>query len=247
MDKMLYTATNSARQAMQAQTAIAHNLSNSNTTAFKSHLNTFTSWRVDGPGLNTRVMNQQNTDDIDMSNGPIIITGRELDIAINGEGFIAVVNSNGEEAYTRAGDLKLDSNGLLTTGAGFSVLGSGGPVAIPPAEKITIGFDGSISIVPVGQPPEALVLADKIKLVNPNVKNLKLDTDGLFKPINKNLVVELDVNVKVENGMVEQSNVNSVAQMIDLISNARQFETSIKLMQEAKSTDEASSVLLRNG
>jgi len=246
MDKMLYTATNSARQAMQAQTAVAHNLANSNTTAFKSHLNTFTSWRVEGPGLNTRVMNQQNADDIDMTDGPIITTGRDLDVAINGKGFIAVENSDGKEAYTRAGDFKIDNNGLLTTGAGFAVLGNGGPIAIPPAEKIIIGFDGSISIVPIGQPPEALVLADKIKLVNPEEKDLVLRKNGLFQVTNKEKVVAVDPNVKIESGMVEQSNVNGIEQMLDLISNARQFETSIKLMQEAKTMDEASSVLLRN-
>ncbi len=246
MDKMLYTATNSARQAMQAQTAIAHNLANSNTTAFKSHLNTFTSWRVDGPGLNTRIMNQQNADDIDMSDGPIITTGRELDVAINGQGYIAVEMADGKEAYTRAGDFKLDKNGLLTTGAGFSVLGSGGPVTLPPAEKIIIGFDGSISIVPVGQPPESLVLADKIKLVNPLEKEIKLNKSGLFEFRNKDQTAFVDPQVKLENGVIEQSNVNAVGQMIDLINNARQFETSIKLMQEAKSMDEASSVLLRN-
>ncbi len=246
MDKMLYIATNSARQAMQAQTAIAHNLANSNTTAFKSHLNTFTSWRVDGPGLNTRIMNKQDADDIDMSDGPIITTGRELDVAINGQGYISVEMANGEEAYTRAGDFKLDSNGLLTTGAGFSVLGSGGPIALPPAEKIIIGFDGSISIVPVGQPPESLVLADKIKLVNPLEKDLKLNKSGLFEMRDKDKTAFVDPQVKLENGVIEQSNVNAVGQMIDLINNARQFETSIKLMQEAKSMDEASSVLLRN-
>jgi len=245
MDKMLYTAMNSAQQAMQAQTAISHNLSNSNTTGFKSHLNTFTSWHVSGPGYNTRIMNQQDAEDIDMSAGSITTTGRELDVAINGEGFIAVQTASGGEAYTRAGDLRLDSVGRLTTGAGFAVLGNGGPISIPPAEKIEIGLDGSISILPVGQSAESLVVADRIKLVNPDIKSLQKDKDGLLY-IQSGLIENPAAEVKLENGVLEHSNVNAVGEMIELITNARQFETSIKMMQEAKTLDEASARLLSN-
>jgi len=245
MDKMLYTATNGARQAMQAQSAISHNLSNANTIGFKSHINTFTSWHVSGPGFNSRVMNQQSADDIDMSSGSIVSTDRELDVAINGDGFIAVQNSDGVEAYTRAGDLRLDEVGRLTTGTGFAVIGNAGPIALPPAEKIEIGRDGSISIVPVGQSAESLVIAEKIKLVKPDERTLYKDADGLFRS-RSNQIEPAAVDVQLENGVLEHSNVNAVGQMIELITNARQFETNIKLMQEAKTTDEASSRLLRN-
>ncbi len=245
MDKMLFTAANAARQAMQAQTALSHNLANSNTVGFKSHFNTFTSWHVEGPGYPTRVMNQQHADEVDLSDGPIVTTGRELDVAVNGKGFIAVLNSKGEEAYTRAGDFRIDSVGRLTTGAGFSVLGTGGPIAIPPSEKIEIGFDGSISVVPIGQTVDQLVLADRIKLVDPDVRNIEKDADGLFQ--NRGGAVEpASPEIKLENGVIEHSNVNAVEQLVELITNARQFETNVKLMQEAKATDEASSRLLRN-
>ncbi len=245
MDKMLYTATNGARQAMQAQTAIAHNLANANTLGFKSHFNTFTSWHVSGPGLNTRVMNQQDADDIDLSAGPIITTGQELDVAINGAGFIAVQNEEGEEAYTRAGNLKLDSAGRLTTGSGFAVMGNGGPISLPQSEKIDIGADGSISIVPVGQAAAALVIADRIKLVNPDMRNLQKTSDGLLQ-LKGGATEPAAVSVQLETGVLENSNVNAVGQMIALITNARQFETNIKLMQEAKTLDESSARLLRN-
>ncbi len=245
MDKMLFTAANGARQAMQAQTAISHNLANANTIGFKSHFNTFTSWHVDGPGFNTRVMNQQHADDVDLSDGPMTTTDRELDVAINGKGFIAVQNSKGEEAYTRAGDFRIDSVGRLTTGAGFSVLGNGGPIAIPPAEKIEIGQDGSISIVPVGQTADSLVIADRIKLVDPELSNLRKDADGLFQNAQGG-VEPAAADIVLENGVIEHSNVNAVGQMIELITNARHFETNVKLMQEAKTTDEASARLLRN-
>jgi len=244
MDKMLYTAMNSARQASQAQTAISHNLSNVNTTGFKSHFNTFTSWHVSGPGYNTRVMNQQDADSIDLTEGSLSTTDRELDVAVNGDGFIAVQNQQGGEAFTKAGDLRLDNTGRLTTGAGFAVLGNGGPITIPPAEKIDIGSDGSISIVPVGQSAESLVIVDRIKLVNPNIQNLQKDSDGLLQ-LSGGGVAPAAAEVKLENGVLEHSNVNAVGQMIQLITNARQFEASINMMKEAKTLDEASASLLR--
>ncbi len=245
MDKMLFTAANGARQAMQAQNALSHNLANANTIGFKSHFNTFVSWHVEGPGQPTRVMNQQHADDVDLSDGPMTTTDRELDVAINGTGFIAVLNSKGEESYTRAGDLRIDSVGRLTTGAGFEVLGNGGPIAIPPAEKIEIGRDGTISILPVGQSADQLVVADRIKLVDPNLSNIEKDADGLFQN-RDGLIENPSPEVVLESGVIEHSNVNAVEQMVELISNARSFETNIKLMQEAKATDEASARLLRN-
>jgi len=190
-------------------------------------------------------MNQQDANDIDLTAGSITTTDSELDVAINGEGFIAVQNSQGEEAYTRAGNLKLDSVGRLTTGDGFAVLGNAGPIALPPAEKIDIGRDGTISIVPVGQAASALVVAERIKLVNPDVAALFKGGDGLLQ-VRDGLIQPAAVDVQLESGVLENSNVNGVGQMIEMISNARQFETSIKLMQEAKATDEASARLLRN-
>ena len=245
MDKMLYTALNSARQATQAQAAIAHNLANVNTSGFKSQLNTFTSWHVSGPGYNSRVMGVQDADDIDLKPGTLSTTDRELDVAVNGDGFIAVQTKDGTEAYTRAGDLRVDSLGRLTTRTGFAVLGNGGPIALPPAEKIEIGLDGSISVVPVGQTPETLVVADRIKLVNPDLKTLTKNADGLLQTTG-GAVLPADAKVQLESGVLEGSNVNAVGQMIQLITNARNFETSVKLMNEAKTTDEASASLLRN-
>lgn len=245
MDKLLYTAMNSASTAMKSQTAIAHNLANANTPGFKSHFNSYSSWYVDGPGLNTRVMSQQNGDALDLSAGPITTSGRELDVALNGKGYITVQREDGGEGYTRAGDLRLDKNGMLTTGAGFSLIGNSGPISIPPAEKIEIGLDGSISILPVGQATQSLVIVDRIKLVNPDESKLIQNSEGLLQ-LPGDVIEFPDVGVTLESGVLELSNVNAVGQMIELISNARQFESSIKLMNEAKTMDEASARLLRN-
>ena len=94
-----------------------------------------------------------------MNPGPLITTGRELDVAIKGDGLIAVQAPDGSEAYTRAGDLQINSAGMLVTGTGFPVLGNSGPIAIPPNEKLEIGSDGTISILPIGQTPNTLAVA----------------------------------------------------------------------------------------
>ena len=128
MDKMLFIAMNGARQAMQAQNSISHNLANASTVGFKADLDTFTSWHVEGPGFKTRVYNQLESEGSNLLPGSYANTSRELDVAVQGDGWISVQASDGNEAYTRAGDLQLDANGQLTTGAGFPVIGSSGPI-----------------------------------------------------------------------------------------------------------------------
>lgn len=245
MDKMLFIAMNGAKQAMQAQNSISHNLANASTVGFKANLDTFTNWHVEGPGFNTRVYNQLAQRGSDLSQGSFASTDRELDIAIQGEGWLAVQGSNGQEAYTRAGDLRLDANGQLITGAGHPVIGNSGPIVLPPADKIEIGTEGSISIVPVGQAVNSLAITDRIKLVKPDETQLQKGADGLMH-LKDGGLAPLDATVKVAAGVVEHSNVNAVAELVDLIQNARQFEVNVKLMRTAQENDERSSQLLRN-
>ena len=245
MDKMLFIAMNGATQAMQAQTAISHNLANASTVGFKSNLDSFTNWHVEGQGFNTRVYNQLEKRGSDMSLGDFTTTDRELDIAINGEGWISVQGSDGLEAYTRAGDLRLDEFGQLTTGSGNPVIGNGGPIVIPQATKIEIGADGSISIVPVGQAVNSLAIVDRIKLVNPDAEQLQKGADGLFR-MKDGEPAAAAAGITVASGVLENSNVNAVAELVELINNARQFEANVKLMRTAEENDEASARLLRS-
>ena len=245
MDKMLFVAMNGAKQAMQAQNSISHNLANSSTVGFKANLDAFTSWHVEGPGLNTRVYGQLQQGGSNLAQGGFATTDRELDIAIQGKGWIAVQASDGQEAYTRAGDLRLDANGQLITGAGHPVMGNGGPIVIPPADKIEIGTEGSISIVPVGQKVNSLAITDRVKLVNPDEAQLIKGVDGLMR-LKTGGLAPLDATVKVVSGVIEHSNVNAVAELVELIQNARQFEVNVKLMHTAQQNDESSSKLLRS-
>ena len=168
MDKMLYISMNAAQQIMRAQAVNSNNLANVNTTGFRADFEQFRSMPVFGEGLPTRVYSATERPATDFKQGTIHTTGRELDISVHGDGFIAVLGKDGREGYTRAGNLHLTETGQLVTSNGLAVLGEGGPIAIPAAEKIEIGGDGTISIRPVGSEDSALAQLDRIKLVKPD-------------------------------------------------------------------------------
>ena len=245
MDRMLYVAMTGAKQTMLAQAVNTNNLANVSTTGFKSDLEQFRSMPVFGPGYPSRVYGMTERPATDLSYGSLNQTGRELDIAINGDGWMAIQAPDGREAYTRAGDLYVDSSGILMNGAGHPVIGnSGGPIAVPPFEKIEIGVDGTVSIRPVGQSSAVLATVDRIKLVKPDHTQLTKGTDGMMR-LKSGQPAEADANVRVASGVLESSNVNAVEQMVSMIELARKYEMQVKMMKSAEDQDAASDQLLR--
>ncbi len=246
MDRMLYIAMTGAKQSMLAQAVNTNNLANVSTTAFRADLAAMRSMPVFGPGHPSRVYAMAERPGIDFSFGTITPTGRDLDVAVNGEGWIAVQGQDGSEAYTRAGNLQIASGGILQTASGDAVLGNNGTIAIPPADKVEIAVDGTISIRPVGQGPSTLAVVDRIKLVNPPVNELVKGADGLFR-LNTaaGVVAEADGSVRVAAGALESSNVNAVEAMINMISLSRQFEMQIRSMRAAEDNDAASAQIMR--
>ena len=245
MDRLLYISMTGANQNLQAQTSISHNLANVSTTGFRADLDAYTSLALQGPGYDTRVYNQHQRAGVDFAIGSMMTTGRDLDVAIQGDGFIAVQAADGSEAYTRAGDLRVDNNGFLTTGTGLMVLGETGPITIPPYQKLDIGTDGSISIVAIGQTAETVAVVDRIRLVNPDVGQLQKGTDGLLR-LPADVVAEPDASVTLASGVLESSNVNAVSELVQLLDNSRQYELNVKMMKAAEEADEASAKLIRS-
>jgi flagellar basal-body rod protein FlgF len=244
MDRMLFLAMSGVKQTLTAQAAAAHNLANTNTTGFRADLAAFRSMPVFGPGYPTRVYAMTERPGVDFTHGPVQHTGNELDVAVNGDGWIAVQSPDGAEAYTRRGDLRLTSNGFLETGAGHPVLGNGGPIAIPPAEKLEIGSDGTISVLPVGQDANTLAQVERIKLVNPPFEFLVKGADGLFR-LTDGTNALADANVTVIAGALEGSNVNGVHAMVQMITLARQFELQVQAMHTAEENDAAAAHMMR--
>jgi flagellar basal-body rod protein FlgF len=245
MDKALYISMSGAKQSMLAQRAHANNLANVNTTGFKNDFAQARSMPVYGEHHPTRAYAMTESPGTNFEQGPLNQTGRDLDVAIKGDGWIAVQAPDGSEAYTRAGDFQTDSNGILRTGSGLAVLGNGGPVSIPPAAKLEIGSDGTISIVPLGQTPNALAEIDRIKLVNPPRDQIEKGVDGLVRIKDGGQAAVVDANVRLESGFLEASNVNAVESLTEILSLARQYELHVKVMATADENSEAAARLLQ--
>jgi flagellar basal-body rod protein FlgF len=244
MDRMLYVAMTGAKQTLVAQAANAHNLANASTSGFRADLAAFRAMPVFGPGQPSRVYAMAERPGVDFSPGTVSATGRELDLAIQGEGWIAVQGRDGREGYTRAGDLRITPNGQLVTGAGLPVLGNGGPIAVPQYEKLEIAADGSISIRATGQAAAALATVDRIKLVNPPPAELRKGEDGLMR-LADGRDAEPDAAVQIVSGSLEGSNVNAVDALVNMLTLQRQFEMQVKMMRTTEEADAAVAQVMR--
>jgi flagellar basal-body rod protein FlgF len=227
MDHGLYVAMTGAKQIMQAQAVNNHNMANVSTTGFRQDLHQFESFPIYGIGYPTRVNAVATDAGTDLNPGTLTTTGRDLDIAVNGKGFIAVQGADGKEAYTRAGDLQVSATGLLQTAGGHAVMSDGNPISLPPSTQISIGGDGTISVVPLGLSPAALSQVDRIKLVNPAAKDLVKGADGLFR-LKSGAKAPTDTTVQITAGALESSNVNMAQSLISMIELQRLYEMQIK-------------------
>jgi flagellar basal-body rod protein FlgF len=243
MDRLIYTAMTGASQAFIRQAGVANNLANASTTGFRAMEHRFRAVPVQGSGAPTRAFVADASVANVFDQGPMMATGRPLDVAVQGAGWIAVEGANGTEAYTRAGNLQVNVNGQLQTASGLNVLGDGGPIAIPPDNNITISPDGTVSAVPLFGTPNNVNVVGRIKLVNPPENQLARGDDGLFRTQN-GVPAEVDENVKLASATLEGSNVDPVDSMVSMISLARQFETQIKMLQTADANAAKASQIL---
>jgi flagellar basal-body rod protein FlgF len=246
MDRMLYVAMTGAKETLNAQAVNNHNLANASTTGFRAELSAFQSRAVDGSGYASRVYATQASTGWNNQSGALLSTGRDLDVAINGDGWIAVQGPDGKEAYTRAGDLQVDANGQLTTGTGHPVLGDGGPITVPPYTSIFFARDGSISVVAQGQTPDTTATVDRIKLVKPDDSAIERGSDGLFH-MKDGSQAESDASVQLGSGTLESSNVNTADAMVTMIELARHFEMQVKAIRNAEENGAAAAQLMRLG
>jgi flagellar basal-body rod protein FlgF len=241
---MLYVAMTGAKETLRAQTVNNHNLANVSTTGFRADLAAFQSRAVDGTGFASRVYATNASVGWDSTSGALLTTGRDLDIAVNGPGWIAVQDADGREAYTRAGDLKIDPTGQLMTATGRPVLGDGGPINVPPYTSIFFAADGSISVVAQGQGPDTTSTVGRIKLVNPAEADVQRGEDGLFR-LKDGSDAPPDAAVRIGSGVLESSNVNTAAAMVNMIELARQFEMQVKAIRTAEENGQAAAQLMR--
>lgn len=244
MDKFIYTSLSAMRGAMARQQATANNLANASTPGFRAEVAEAQALWVDGPSLEDRAMASEEVVNADMKAGPVTATGRDLDIALAGDSLLAVQAEDGGEAYTRRGDLQLGPSGLLTTGDGHPVIGQGGPITVPPADKITIAPDGRISFVPAGGDPSKPQDLDRLKIASPTGSAIAKGLDGLFRVKNGG-VLPSDPDAHLTSGELEQSNVSATKALVDMIDASRAWDMQLKLISSARDLDGTSAELMR--
>lgn len=241
MDRMIYLSMTGAKHTLGQQATVAHNLANASTHGFRAETMVFRAVPLVGEGAATRAFVVDSTPGADLTPGAIQQTGRDLDIAVQGKGWIAVQAADGSEAYTRAGSLQLNAGGVLQTRNGHTVLGDGGPISIPGNTVVTIAGDGTVSTVQAGPRPGASAAVGRIKLVNPPDAHMARGDDGLFRARGE---APADAAVRIVPGALETSNVNVVDSMVRMIALARQFDMQMKALQNAEANARQAAQLL---
>jgi flagellar basal-body rod protein FlgF len=244
MDRLVHTSLSALRGAMARQAATANNLANVNTTGFRGELATARALWLRGDGFGARAVSSEEVAGADMRAGTVTDTGRSLDVALEGDALLTVQAPNGEEAYTRRGDLKLSDTGLLTTGDDHPVLGEQGPITLPPADQVKIERDGAIWIVPAGGDPNQPQLVDRLKLASPAGSNVVKGLDGLFR-VRGGGALPADPDAKLVSGALEGSNVEATKALVEMIDASRAWDTQLKLINTARDLDGAGADLMR--
>ena len=242
MDRMIYLSMSGAKATMQRQDTLAHNLANVSTVGFRAELQAFRSVPVNGSGASTRVYALESTPGYDSAPGPLQMTGRNFDVAMQNNAWLAVQGLDGTEAYTRAGSMDLTPEGTLVTRNGLTVLGDGGPISVPPNVEVSIGGDGTVS---AKQANGKLTTLGRLKLVTPEVQ-LNRGDDGLFRSAGGESL-PVDTTARLQEGALEGSNVSAVETMVAMITAARQFEAQMKMLQTAEADEKAAAQLLSHG
>ena len=238
MDRMIYLSMSGAKATMQRQEVLANNLANVTTPGFRAELSAFRSVPVQGSGASTRVYTLESTPGYDATPGVVTATGRNLDVALRGNAWLALQALDGTEAYTRGGALDVSSDGTLTTRGGLPALGDGGPIQVPANAAISIAADGTVS---ARSATGVSTSVGRLKLVTPEAP-LQRGEDGLFRAEEGELPA--DTTARLQDGALENSNVNPVEAMVAMIGAARQFETQMKLLQTAQADANAAGKLL---
>ena len=248
MDRLIYLAMTGAQQLLQQQAVASNNLANASTAGYKAETAAFrVAPVVGGPGHPTRAYAVASTTGADLAPGPIQTTGRDLDVAIEGDGFLAVQALDGTEGYTRNGSLTISPDGELRTRNGLTVLGEGGPISVPTDSRITIGRDGTVSAVNEGPDVSTVTVVGRLKLVKIDNADVVRGGDGLFRTRSGD-AADADPAIIVASGALESSNVNAVSAMVDMINLARSFELQMKLLQHAEGNEQrATQILGQNG
>lgn len=244
MDRMLYIAMSGAKETSLSLAANSNNLANANTTGFKADFNQFRAMHVAGPGHDSRAYALSERPATDLSAGPMNYTGRDMDVAVANDDWLVIRTPKGDEGLVKTASLQIKADGSLVDIHGNPMLGADGPIVIPPAEKVDIGVDGTISIVPLGQPMQNLEIVGQLRIVRPNDTSPKQMEKGLDGYMRSKAGVTPQLDGRLMSGVLEASNVNTVQSLVDMISLQRKYEMQVKMMNTSNKNEEKNNQLL---
>lgn len=244
MDRLIFTAYTGMASSQTSQRVIASNMANAQTIGFRAETLSFTPITLKGPQLEARAMTSGEVRGADMAQGALVETGNALDIAMTGDAMMAVQTADGEEAYTRRGDLLISADGLLQNGEGRPVIGSSGPITVPLGGKVSIGPDGAVLVASPEAPDQPPQAVDRIKLASPQGSRIAKGLDGLFRVIGGG-VLPTNEEARVAPATLEQSNVDATQVLVQMIEAQRLFDIRTKVIATARDIDEGSASLMR--
>lgn len=240
MDKLIFTAVSGAERTLRAQQVRANNLANIETAGFRANLEVAATQAMQmGYGYDSMHLSKVDADAISTRAGAVRETGRPLDVALNGNGYLAVQYANGE-AYTRAGSIDIDVEGNLSVN-GHPLMGEGGPIVLPPHQAVEIGNDGTISVLTEGA--TLMQPVDRLRLVNAEGAELTKNEAGLIVSRSGD-PLEADPNLTVRGRALEGSNVSAVEEMVAVMSLNRSFEMQMKLFKASDQMNEVGNRLI---
>ena len=244
MDRLIYTAVSGMNASMVRQRMLAHNMANAQTIGFRAEVLEATPITLDGPSLEARSMSHGHVRGASMKEGAINQTGRALDIALQGDVMLAVQAGDGDEAYTRRGDLSVTATGVLQNGDGLPVIGDGGPITVPLNTRVSIAPDGAVMAYDPATPQEPPQQVARLRLASFTGSDIEKALDGLFRVKNGG-VLPADPDAQVTIGALEQSNVSTTQVLVDMVEAQRLFDIRTKLVSTARELDEGSARLMR--
>lgn len=242
MDRALYVAANAATLALRAQAANSNNLANATTTGFRAEMVSSEAM----PLSDSRQYSRVHEAGFSAADGAMQNTGNPMHVAMSGDHYLEVLGPDGQAAYTRAGDLRLNANGQLMNGAGHPVMGGNGPISLPPHETASVGSDGTISIVPEGAAGGTMVQIGRLRVMEIAPQDLQRSPDGLLR-LTEEGVAAPAVGEVLNTGAVESANVNTAESLVKMIELSRQFELNVNLMRTVDENAAAGSRLIRRG
>jgi flagellar basal-body rod protein FlgF len=251
MDRLVFTSNATIKEQATARQVLVNDLANVSTVGFKSSYDVaLQSVKVEGPGFDSRYQaTAVARDQIRLTPGPVMATGRPMDIALAEKSVLTVQAPNGDLAFTRRGDLKVNPQGQLENGSGHLVLGNGGPIAVPPGMEVSINPDGTIfARDPAQTGAAASVLIDQLRLRDASEVKLGRRQDGLFKVDGQADGTDIALGGTVPKLIpkaLEGSNVSAIEAMTRLIDQSRSFETQIRIIKEMKSLDESGASMMK--